>query len=243
MASQQSSINEDDIYLRKKTIFFIEGCIGAGKSTFVETLKKSKYFENKYPDKNIIFICEPVDQWINYKDCNNVDILTHFYRDQEKFSFSFQWYVFMTRIKAIKEKLADNDILVIERSIFTDKNVFIKTLKQKDKITDIEYKIYNDWFNWIQKEFLDIEYKFVYLNLPTSKCYERIKKRARTAEDVIDYDYLDLINKNHDIWLLNNKNHKKVLPILATYDINNDAEMLKIYDNIDKFIQPENNSI
>jgi deoxyadenosine/deoxycytidine kinase len=183
-------------------IIFIEGNIGAGKTTFLKLIENSGYFEEKYPDKKIAYIYEPVVEWQEYKDKSGTDILTHFYQNQEKYGFSFQWYVFMTRIKAINDAIKSGaEILFVERSIFTDKNVFMKTLFQKEKITEIEYKIYIDLFKWICNKMLNYPFKFVYLLLSTEKCYDRIKKRSRDAESVIEYDYLDLINRNHDNWL------------------------------------------
>jgi deoxyadenosine/deoxycytidine kinase len=183
-------------------IIFIEGNIGAGKTTFLKLIEKNNNLSNKFPNKKIAYVYEPVDEWTEYKDSSGIDILTHFYKNQEKYGFIFQWYVFMTRIKAINNAIDSGaEILFVERSIFTDKNVFMKSLYHKKKLTNMEYKIYMDWFNWIADKMLQYSYKFVYMQLSTDKCYQRILKRSRDAESVIEYDYLDLINKNHDKWL------------------------------------------
>ena len=80
-------------------IIFIEGNIGAGKTTFLKLIEKSKYFDEKFPDKKTAYVYEPVNEWQEYKDNSKKDILTYFYEDQEKYGFSFQWYVFMTQLK------------------------------------------------------------------------------------------------------------------------------------------------
>ena len=62
-------------------IFSIEGNIGSGKSTLVKILQE------KCP--HFIYMLEPVDEWAEVKDSAGENILTKFYRDQEKYSFSF----------------------------------------------------------------------------------------------------------------------------------------------------------
>jgi deoxycitidine kinase len=216
-------------------IIFIEGNIGAGKTTFLRLIEKSGYFDNKYSNKNVAYVYEPVNEWQEYKDNSGTDILTHFYQDQDKYAFSFQWYVFMTRIKAIDKAIESGaDILFVERSIFTDKNVFMETLFKKEKLHEIEYKIYMDLFEWISAKMFQYSYKFVYMQLSTDKCYQRILKRSRDAESVIEYDYLDLINRNHDKWLTSLDNNKCL--ILSSNYSTNDNYVINYYlsqiDNI-----------
>ena len=82
-------------------IFFIEGNIGTGKTSFLNQLIKSNYFQSVFPDKKITYLLEPVDEWLNFKDNDGQNALNCFYKDTEKFSFSFQWLVFMTRMKRL----------------------------------------------------------------------------------------------------------------------------------------------
>ena len=134
-------------------IIVIEGNIGTGKTTFLKELINSRYLEEQYPGKKIDYIFEPVNQWLNFKDDENINILDKFYNNIEKYGFSFQWLAFMTRVKEITSSSAD--IIVVERSVFTDKNVFVKTLYESGKLTNIEWKIYNEWFNWILNTLLN----------------------------------------------------------------------------------------
>jgi len=71
------------------TIFTIEGNIGSGKSTLIRLLKQ------KYPE--IICLLEPVKEWEGIKDKQGENILTKFYKDQEKYSFSFQMMAYISR--------------------------------------------------------------------------------------------------------------------------------------------------
>lgn len=221
---------------KKPLIIFIEGNIGAGKTTFLKLLENSGYFNEKYPNKKIAYVYEPVNEWTEYKDSNGKDILTYFYEDQSRYGFSFQWYVFMTRIRAINKAIeAGADILFVERSIFTDRNVFMKSLYEKGKLSEIEHKMYNDWFDWISAKFLINNYKFVYLYLSTEECYNRILKRSRDAEAVIEYDYLDLINKNHDTWLTT-YDEKKCVMLSSEYSPDSETQVNEYLQKIEKLI-------
>ena len=40
-----------------------------------------------------------------------------------------------------------NSVIISERCVFTDKNVFAKMLYESDKIDEIEYTIYTKWFD------------------------------------------------------------------------------------------------
>jgi len=57
-------------------VISIEGNIGTGKSTLLNLL------EDKF--KNIVFVKEPVDEWIKLKNNNNENILELFYTDKKR---------------------------------------------------------------------------------------------------------------------------------------------------------------
>ena len=71
-------------------------------------------------------------------------------------------------------------------------------LYDSKKINEIEYQIYNKWFdefsNTIKKN------KTVYIRTTPHTSERRIKKRARTGEN-ISLEYLQNCHYYHDIWL------------------------------------------
>ena len=117
-------------------IISIEGNIGSGKSTLVHNLQS--HFKNK--NINAIFIQEPVNIWNSIRD-NNGTILEQFYKDQEKFSFSFQMMAYISRLSVLKNAIKQNPnaIIITERSLYTDKFVFAKMLYDNKKISDIDF--------------------------------------------------------------------------------------------------------
>ena len=116
----------------KPLIISVEGNIGSGKSTFVR--KASDYFKSH----EIYFLQEPVNIWETIKNEIGENIIECFYRDQEKYAFSFQMMAYISRLSSIRNAIKKNyDIIFTERSVYTDRNVFAKMLYDSGKIDDI----------------------------------------------------------------------------------------------------------
>lgn len=175
-------------------IISIEGNIGSGKSTLVN------YLKNTLDKDKYIFVDEPVNTWQSIKDNEGIDILSKFYNNKEKYAFSFQMLAYISRISAIKKVINDDKIIITERCVNTDKEVFAKMLYDDNLIEDINYQIYNMWFDEFNK---DIKVnKFVYLQTDPILCSKRIKQRNREGED-IDLDYLCKCHNYHENWITN----------------------------------------
>lgn len=178
-------------------IISIEGNIGSGKSTFISFLKKE--FE---PNSKIIFLPEPVDQWTEIKDKDGVNMIEKFYSNQEKYAFSFQMMAYISRIHLLRKFVRENpgSIIITERSVYTDKNVFAKMLHDDEKIEEVNYQIYLKWFDEFIQD-LNIN-EYVYIKTDAKIAKERVEKRARQGE-TIPYEYLDRCSNYHNEWLMN----------------------------------------
>ena len=201
----------------------IEGNIGSGKSTLIRLLRK------KYPE--IICVLEPVKEWAKIKDKEGENILTKFYRDQKKYSFSFQMMAYISRLASIKKVIENNKykIIVTERSVYTDKEVFAKMLYDDDKIEEINYQIYLQWFNEFIK---DIPLNgIIYLRTSPEKSLERIIKRGREGE-IIPLEYLEKCYNYHEEWL---KDKNKILILDGNLEFEEKAD--KILYKIFKYTQ------
>lgn len=181
---------------KNNRIISIEGNIGSGKTTFLEELRKA-IGENV----NVIFLKEPVDAWENIKDKKGETMLQKFYKDQEKYSFSFQMMAFISRLSILKSAMLENEnsIIITERSLYTDKMVFAKMLYEQSKIEDINYQIYLCWFDEFVKE-CPIDYVF-YIKADPENCYDRVQKRSRIGESVIPIEYLFECHIYHEEFL------------------------------------------
>ena len=90
---------------------------------------------------------------------------------------------YISRLSSLKKAIkSDYDIIINERSIFTDRNVFAKMLFLQKKINDIEWQVYNLWFDEFAEIIKDI--KTIYIKTSPDICQNRIIKRNRLGENI-----------------------------------------------------------
>ena len=209
-------------------IVSIEGNIGSGKSTLLENLRKL-YETNTF----VIFLREPVDDWEKIKDKQDNTMLKKFYDNQEKYAFAFQMMAYISRLKILRDTIKEisnhplnNYVIITERSLYTDKNVFAKMLYDQGKIEDVCYQIYLNWFNEFVSDY-DIRYT-IYVKTDPKKCYERIHKRSRDGEEVIPLNYLESCHNYHNEFLdtLNELKKTEKLELNGNIDIYEDEKIL-----------------
>lgn len=218
---------------------YIEANIGAGKTTFINKLKKKLKKNDRYS-----FILEPVEVWKNkYKNNEGTNILDLFYNNMSRWCYTFQMTAWMTRIKNIEEgiKKNPNNLFFIERSIYTDKNCFAELCYQNKLMEKIEWELYNDWFSWLENIFNVKPDIYVYLFLDPEKCLERIKKRARKEEANITLEYLRQLHEKHEKWMAENERKGiKVIKINVEEDFkDNELIFLNHCEKIFKSINQE----
>jgi len=191
-------------------MFFLEGNIGTGKSTLLKKLE----------DEGIQVVYEPVNEWSKIKNKNGKNILEEFYTNQTRYAYTFQSIAFRTHIKNIKYSDKNS---VVERSIFTHKNVFAKTCYENGLMNELEWNDYISWFEWLSEEFDIKSGGYIYLQADPKISYERITKRNRDGEGTITFDYINELHKKHEAWLLNEPN---VLVLNVDEDFENNSSKL-----------------
>ena len=201
-------------------ILSIDGNIGSGKSTLY--LELQQYYKNNV---DICFVPEPVDEWKNIVDKNNVPILTNLYKDTHKYAFRFQMMAYISRLHLIRKSIKENkySIIISERCVHTDKNVFAQMLYDDGLIDHDEFQIYLKWFD----EFLD-DIKLtgiIYVRAEPDVCDKRVKIRSREGEN-ISLDYLKKCHNYHEKWL-NLENSYDKLVIDANIDTRNNNKHVR----------------
>jgi deoxyadenosine/deoxycytidine kinase len=195
-SQEKQCIEKSDI---TPVIISIEGNIGSGKSTLVHELKQS----NLYPNSKVCYLLEPVDEWNKIAD-NNGTIIEKYYKDQKTYAFQFQMMAYISRLKQIRNAVKENyDIIITERSVMSDKNVFAKMLYDDKILSETEYAIYNEWYNEFITDIPDPI--IIYLKTEPTIALSRVKKRNRPGEN-IPLDYLEKCSEYHNLWLLNKNN-------------------------------------
>lgn len=173
-------------------IFFIEGNIASGKTTLVNLL--GKYVKNSQ------VILEPLDVWLNLNDSSGKNILSYFYDDPKRYAYTFQSIAFISRTICMREIDNTKDYVFIERSVDSDKNVFAKNCYETGLLSEIEWKLYNLWFDKINTKQIENSIT-IYLKTSPNSCYERLLSRNRNEENTVSLEYLTQIHYQHEMWL------------------------------------------
>ena len=225
-----------------KILLSIEGNIGAGKSTFLKKLSEN------FNEAEVIF--EPHEEWQNI---NGHNLLETFYKDTERWAYSFENYAFLTRVRAIEnsfEKNSNKSIFFAERSVYADFYTFVKVLHQSSKINDLEWNMYKNWHLWLTKRYLKKTDAFIYLKVSPEICYERIQKRNRSEEEGIPLEYLKTLDKCHNEWLIEKKYNEydiestPVLVLNGEVNFENNKESLnRLINEIKDFVYEKVNFI
>ena len=93
-----------------------------------------------------------------------------------------------------------NVIIICERSVWTDRNVFAKMLYDDKKIEMVNYDIYNRWFDEFVKKYpLN---GIIYVKTDPDICQKRIGIRSREGE-TIPLEYSVKCHNYHEKWINN----------------------------------------
>lgn len=177
-------------------LFSIEGNIGSGKSTIIRALKKEFDTISNLP---VVFVDEPVTQWESIKNEQGKNMIELFYGNQSRYGFAFQMMAYISRLALLQEAIHKNPnaIIITERCLLTDYNIFAKLLYENKSMLKEEYEIYQRWFHSFQDIKID---GFIYVYTDVEVAFERCQRRARPGE-TIDKEYLKQCHQKHTEWM------------------------------------------
>ncbi len=215
-------------------IISIEGNIGAGKTTILSKIQEK--YEN---DKSVVFIKEPVDVWEQVRDASGENILQKFYADSNKYAFPFQVMAYITRYSAIAKAVRENPdcrVIICERSLDADFQIFAKMLYDDGVIEDVCYQIYRKIYDEYSGAYPVTGY--VYIDADADICSRRIGKRGRGGEAAIPLEYLEKCKKYHDKWLLRSDTVRSMLYLNTNEDVTYENDLGNIWiDRISEFME------
>jgi len=187
-------------------MYILEGNIGSGKSTLLKMICKYA--------PEIAVVLEPVAEW--KKTIYGQSLLENFYTDSQRWAYTFETFTLLNRVKGyLDEQNKKADIKIIERSVYSGFYCFAQNSHEQGFMTKLEMHAYEQWFNFLIGN-NQIPHGFIYFRASPEVSYERIKKRNRSAETSISFDYIQQIHNKHEQFLVNKKN---VLPQLQNVPV------------------------
>lgn len=160
----------------------IAGNIGAGKTSLVDFLK-STY--------NITPFYEPNDENPYLED---------FYKDMKRWAFHSQLYFLSNKFRIHQEVDLTPGVVVQDRTIFEDVEIFATALFQMRKITKRDWNTYQDFYRSIIASIKPPDL-MIYLKCSIPTIRKRIKIRGRKMEQDIPLSYLKRLHNLYENWI------------------------------------------
>lgn len=195
-------------------VLVVGGMIGLGKSSVAEVL--GEHFGTK----------------VFYESVEDNPILPLFYTSSpeeiqaKRYPFLLQLHFLDTRFKSIKQALVNNNN-ILDRSIYEDW-YFAKVNKELGRISELEFKMYENLLNNMMEELAELPKKspdlMIYLKGSFETVLARIKKRGREYElDESLVEYYRVLWEGYDNWV---KEHYTASQVLIV-----DMDKLDIVEN------------
>jgi len=177
-------------------IVSLDGNIGAGKSTLLEKLRVAM------PELDVVV--EPVGEWMRLCNAEGRSLLELFYEDKRRWAYTFQNCAVLTRLRSAWAALtaaeaAGKRVIIMERSVLTDRFVFAEMLRESGDIDALEWELYMKWYDTFIKT-MPIR-GIVYLSTDVATSAARCRLRGRPGEETIPLSYLQALDAQHDRWL------------------------------------------
>ncbi|XP_076953684.1 uncharacterized protein LOC143627847 [Bidens hawaiensis] len=183
---------------KKRLTFCVEGNISVGKTTFLQRIAN----ETLELQDLVEIVPEPIGKWQDIGP-DHFNILNAFYAEPERYAYTFQNYVFVTRVMQEKESSSGiKPLRLMERSVFSDRMVFVRAVHEAKWMNEMEISIYDSWFDPVVSSLPGlIPDAFIYLRASPDTCHKRMMLRKRSEEGGVSLDYLRDLHEKHESWL------------------------------------------
>ncbi|XP_022718259.1 uncharacterized protein LOC111276749 [Durio zibethinus] len=184
--------------VKKRLTFCVEGNISVGKTTFLQRIAN----ETLELQDLVEIVPEPIDKWQDIGP-DHFNILDAFYAEPQRYAYTFQNYVFVTRVMQERESSGGiKPLRLMERSVFSDRMVFVRAVHEANWMNEMEISIYDSWFDPVVSCLPGlIPDGFIYLRASPDTCHKRMMLRKRAEEGGVSLDYLRDLHEKHESWL------------------------------------------
>ncbi|KAM7266658.1 hypothetical protein ACFE04_004555 [Oxalis oulophora] len=210
---------------KKRLTFCVEGNISVGKTTFLQRIAN----ETLELQDLVEIVPEPIDKWQDVGP-DHFNILESFYAEPKRYAYTFQNYVFVTRVMQERESSAGiRPLRLMERSVFSDRMVFVRAVHEANWMDEMEISIYDSWFDPVLSCLPGlVPDGFIYLRASPDTCHKRMLSRKRAEEGGVSLDYLRGLHEKHESWLFPSQSGKnevlsvKNLPLTMDSSLHSD---------------------
>ncbi len=166
----------------EQKIIGIAGNIGAGKTSLVEFLTATYQITPFY---------EPND---------NNPYLADFYQDMKGWAFHSQLYFLASKFKIHQQVEKIPGVVVQDRTIFEDVEIFATALQQTRKINQRDWQTYLSFYHSIKNSIKPPDL-MIYLSCSIRTTRKRIKLRGREMEQDMPLSYLKRLESLYQNWI------------------------------------------
>lgn len=163
---------------RQNEMIIVDGVVGSGKTTLMNILTKElglKGFEEPVTDN---------------------PILGKFYHDRQRYAFPLQIFFLNRRFKMLKDAQDKNEASIMDRSIYGDV-IFAKLLHDGGDMDNDEFNLYQELLaNML--DHIEAPRLMIYLRCDVDTAIDRIVKRGRDYEQIVERDYWERLNKEYE---------------------------------------------
>jgi len=167
-----------------KRLILMAGNIGTGKTSLTERIGERLGWNTAY------------------ESVAENPYLPDFYADMRVWSFHLQIYFLGHRADQHLKLASNPQSAIIDRSIYEDAHIFARALKHMGNFTERDYLAYLKLYQLIVDN-LPRPDLLIYLKAPVPVLMQRIQRRARNIENSISEDYLSLLDRFYEEWMLN----------------------------------------
>lgn len=183
-------------------IIALEGIIGAGKTHFLEVIRKNF--------SNVKIFTEGIDKDIYKKSVKD------YYTEPHTYAYPFQltmlWRKMSDGLDAQEYDISTEGkgIAIVERTISSNNRVFCRIAYEKGYITEDYLKLYNHSYDKLKKALKQPD-MVVLLNCPIEFAFKNIADRQRAGEEFISLEYLEKLQGLYSDWIGNYKGRVKTV--------------------------------
>jgi deoxyadenosine/deoxycytidine kinase len=203
----------------------IAGNIGTGKSTLVDFLHRTY---------GVVPFYEPNDE---------NPYLADFYRDMRAWAFQSQLYFLSSKFRLHQEFDRQPGVVVLDRTIFEDAEVFATALYQMRKIAKRDWLTYRRFYEAILDAIQPPDL-LIYLKCSMRTLRKRIRLRGRRIEQDIPLSYLKRLERLYGNWIADyTRSEVLVLETDAMDYVHDLVHRLDLMQRIEALLPPDTGNL